>query len=248
MNKVIKVTEDEIFIGKDDGSIVKTEKSNASWEVKVGDEVELFSSGKTIILNLAKKVKEKKNNGFISWIAKYSQKTLPVVFSGLFALFLIALIVICSVPRGWKYSYKAEASGIEIESIIEFEDDDMIMSNYSNAAGIFDNETDSLTNRYKIESGKLYVYDNELRTFEYAGKISSTKIEVISEGIKLEYKENTMIALRTLSIVFMVIFAILDLGAIVVMYLTKRGVIKLDTQNAVETTTTAEVNQSNEAE
>ena len=41
MNKVIKITDDEVLIGKDDGSIVKTEKSNATWDVKVGDEVKV---------------------------------------------------------------------------------------------------------------------------------------------------------------------------------------------------------------
>ena len=57
MNKVIKITDDEVLIGKDDGSIIKTEKSNATWDVKVGDEVELFVDGNTIIPALKKNSK-----------------------------------------------------------------------------------------------------------------------------------------------------------------------------------------------
>ncbi|MBQ8425941.1 MAG: hypothetical protein IJX17_08015 [Clostridia bacterium] len=56
MNKVIKVTEDTIYVGKNDGEIVKTNISNASWDVKVGDEVEIFANDEIIILYLIKKL------------------------------------------------------------------------------------------------------------------------------------------------------------------------------------------------
>ena len=64
MNKVIKITDDEVLIGKDDGSIIKTEKSNATWDVKIGDEVELFTDREDIVINLVKKLKKLENINF----------------------------------------------------------------------------------------------------------------------------------------------------------------------------------------
>jgi len=61
MNKVIKVTEDTIYVGKSEGEIVKTDISNASWDVNVGDEVEIFANDEIIILYLLKKFEQKLN-------------------------------------------------------------------------------------------------------------------------------------------------------------------------------------------
>ena len=55
-----------------------------------------------------------------------------------------------------------------------------------------------------------------------------------------------MLALRTLSITFMVIAAVLDLACFAVVFLTKKGIIKLDEAQAVQTTTTSEVTETTE--
>ena len=229
MNKVIKITEDEIFIGRDDGSVLTTEKANASWDVQVGDEVEVFASGETVILNLAKPNKRNKssklmNNAFVNKIVSLSQKIFPIVFSCLFVLFLVALIVVSCVPRGSKYTFKDEIAGIEISSVVEFTKDELTSTTYYSES--LEDENMIYTTNYKITDGKLYTYNLTTKEYNYAGKISSTKAIIESEGLKIEYKENTMIALQTLSIVFMVIFAVLDLASITILVLTKKGIIK----------------------
>lgn len=231
MNKVIKITDDEVLIGKDDGSIVKTEKSNATWDVKVGDEVELFTSGETVILNLAKKVKEKKENGFVNGVVKLCQKMFLISFTSLFALFMVALIVIGMIPRGNKYTYNAEIMGMELSATVSFEGDEMSMK--------MTGDEEIMVTKYKIESKKLYEYNTETSAYDYVGEISSTKITYKLDlgevgSFNMIFKENTMIALRTLSIVCMIIFAVLDLAALTVMILTKKGIIKLSDSRKVE--------------
>ncbi len=242
MNKVIKITEEEIFIGKDDGSIVKTEKSNASWEVQVGDTVELFISGDTVILNLAKKVKEKKENSIVKKTINLCQKTLPMIFSSCVALFLVALLVICFVPKGNKYTFEAELMGMKVTSTIKFKGNEMELVN-STSNEVF-------TSKYNIEDGKLYELNTETNNYDLIGEISSTKITLSAEvlGFSMEYKENTMIALRTMSIVFMVIFAILDAAAITVMILSKKGIIKINNEEKEVQETTLETVEETTAE
>ena len=237
MNKIIKITDDEVLIGKDDGSIVKTEKSNATWDVKVGDEVELFTSGETVILNLSKKAKEKKEKRFVNDVVRLCQKMFLISFTSLFALFMIALIVIGVIPRGSKYTYNAEIMGMEVSATLSFKGDEMYMKS------TFDEEI--AVAKYKIESKKLYEYNTETLTYDYVGEISSTKItyklDLGEDGsFSMIYKENTMIALRTLSIVCMIIFAVLDLAALSVMILTKKGIIKLSESRKVENLTNSQ--------
>ena len=240
MNKIIKITDDKIFVGKDDGSILETEISNASWDAKVGDEVEVFSSGDTVILSLAKKAKEKKVFPIIKKTVNACQKLLPMIFTGLFAFFTIALIVICALPKGHKYEFEMEFMGVEVTSTIKFKGDEMEMT-----MSTLDEIT---TAKYDIEDGKLYEYNTETRKYDYLGEISSTKLSIKEPetGLVLEYEEETMIALRTLSIVFMVISGVLDLTCIAVALLTKRGIIKLEEAQAVQQTTSEEVSETTE--
>lgn len=241
MNKVIKITEDEIFIGKEDGSIVKTERANANWDVKLGDKVELYASGKTVIVNLARRVKEKKEcKPIIEKFSIFGQKKIfPIILSCLFAVFLIALIVINSVPRGKKYTYKADLDFVYVSMVVEFDDDEVTASGVMEMFG--DKDDIIGTNKYKITNGKLYIYQEEEKTYEYAGEISSTELEFeIMDGYTLKCKENTMITLRTISIVFMIIFGLLDAAAITFMILIKKGIIKLP--NSKENNDNVELN------
>ena len=242
MNKIIKIEENKIFVGKDDGSILETETSNASWDVKVGDEVEVFTSGDTVILSLAKKTKEKKCCPIIKKAVNACHKLLPMIFTGLFAIFTIALIVICALPKGNRYEFDMEIMGMELTSTIKFKGDEMQMT-----MSTLDKVT-SVKYDYDIEDGKLYEYNTETKKYDYLGEISSTKLTIKEPetGMMLEYEEETMIALRTLSIVFMAIAAVLDFACIAVVFLTKKGIIKLDEAQAVQPTTTSEATETTE--
>lgn len=50
MSKVIKVTDDEVFVGTDGGQIVKIEKNKMTWFASVGDEVDVFTSNEETII------------------------------------------------------------------------------------------------------------------------------------------------------------------------------------------------------
>ena len=252
MNKVIKVTEDEIFVGKSDGSVVKTEKSNASWDVQVGDYVEIFSSGDMLILNLIsqvtiKKKKDNSTNSFSQKLFKLCRRVLPVTFTALLVFFLTALIVIVSVPRGWKYKFEESVAGAYANISIRLENDEYAV--LVSEIGDYDIPPETFMERlrYRIIDGRFYMWSEEDESFMYCGKISSTKIEWVAEGVTVELKENTMITLKVFSIVFMSVFAALDVASIVVCGLIKNGKIKIkedekniEIESAKESVETAE--------
>ena len=87
------------------------------------------------------------------------------------------------------------------------------------------NNTKQINDWKKIK----YVYNEETESYENSGKISSTKLELSDveiEGFNIVLKEKTMCALRNTFITFMVVFGILDLACIVIIVLTKKGIIK----------------------
>lgn len=223
MNKIIKITEDEIYVGKDDGSIIKTSKENAAWDVHVDDEVEIFSNENTIILSLAKKVKPANFGKKVSdTITKCCKLVLPIVFSSLFVLSLAVLIIINVVPRGQKYKYQQEIMGYGITSIIEFEEEEITVITYGNNGLTDGDEAYYDTMQYKIIDGNLYLQDKKTGEFKNSGKITSTFIEYEIEKVKIKYREESMITLRTISIIFTSIFAVLDAVAITLMILVRK--------------------------
>lgn len=250
MNKVIKVTEDEVFVGKADGSVVKTDKSNASWDVQIGDQVEIFTSGDMLILNLisqSRLKKKKVKSSFSKKIINLCRKVFPIAFTSLFLFFLTALIVIVSVPRGWKYTYEEEVGGVYVSCSIRFEDKNYLVM--SSEVAEFDRLPEKYIQRmrYRIENGKLYIYSEEDEGFMYCGKINSMEIDFIDEEVMVNLKEDTMSALKVISIVFMCIFAVLDFASIVVFMLIKNGTIKIEADKGIiesniedETSKTAE--------
>ena len=60
MNKVIKIADNEIYVGTKDGSFIIVNKENVSWDVQLGDQVDIFKNGDDVILSLKKKSKQKK--------------------------------------------------------------------------------------------------------------------------------------------------------------------------------------------
>lgn len=216
MNKVIKITDDEVLIGKDDGSIIKTEKSNATWDVKVGDEVELFVDGNTIIPVLKKKLKSKKKNKFLTITSKLSQKIFIPLFTMIWALSLISIIVLGVIPRGDTYLYKDNIIGVDVSSKMVFSEDGMEIE------ALDENGEYKITSySFKIVSGSLYVWSSERGEFEYWGKISSTKINLVSGVAKVELKEARLMPVKIVSIVLLSVFASLDLLMMILVVIDK---------------------------
>lgn len=224
MNKIIKVTNDEILVGTDEGSIIKTERANASWDAKVGDKVEIFSNGDTVILTLRQKHKERKENMFVSKTVGLCQKIFPIVFSCLLVVFLAAFLVICNVPRGKKYVIKNTAI-VEYDITITFDGDEMIIKSTNLFAEEGEDKYVVNSTKYAIVDGELYEYNELTEEYDLIGEISSTKLSLIIDNYRIVFKENTMISLKTWSLILMIVSAVLDLACIVVFVLTKKGVI-----------------------
>ena len=87
MNKIIKITDNEVVVGKDDESVLKVKKSSVNWNAKVGDAVDIFADGDETILSLSKQYVQKKDCKILQCLVKGCQKILPIVFSGLVGLF-----------------------------------------------------------------------------------------------------------------------------------------------------------------
>lgn len=223
MNKIIKITDDEIVIGKDDGSVLKTAKSNANYDAKVDDVVDVFVDGDTTIIAKSKKYVEKKECKFLSKLICGCQKLLPIIFSSIFVLSLICLIVVCAVPRGKMYKNKQVFGNIIVNSEISFSGKNMTVRNYYNG-----NDSKTVF-EYKIKNGKLYYLSKTANEYLEFGSISSTKIVVEnSQNETLVYVEKGMKAFVAVFIAITVISGVCDIACFTVLVLTKKGIIKLD--------------------
>lgn len=106
MLKVIKVTEDKVFVSNDKGKIVATDKNKFDWEVKVGDHVELFEHDNEIIISkcsesdivtrelIKSQINQSVNNQYN--VTKIEIGVLSSLFLGLLGL----IIGICLYPSG----------------------------------------------------------------------------------------------------------------------------------------------------
>ena len=66
MAKIIKISDDIISIGTDDGGIKEVRTTDLSFEPKVGDEVEIYETENDLIIT--KKESKKENNMWIPWL------------------------------------------------------------------------------------------------------------------------------------------------------------------------------------
>lgn len=257
MNKIVKVTDDKIFIGKDDGSLVVAEKNNANWDVMVGDTVEVYEKGDLIIINQSKRnIKQKRKSNVLGNIVNACDDGLPIIFSLWFAVFFIVFMVINFIPHGRTYTCKEKIFGYEIETTLTFSGDEITLKvknpyynneEFADIEGIdIESEFIIQTSKYKILDKKLYVWDESTDKYEEEGKISSTKWVVESLGYKIEYTETTMQTLKTLSFVLFIVFGAFDLLSILVVVLNKKGIIK--TAKAGENKTLSEPSNSNVSE
>ena len=334
MNKIIKITEDFIFVGTSDGKIIQTERENASWDVKIGDEVDIYSSSEITILCLSEKKEDEKliesliqgidemeisqihnettqseenviekeitspdtqvinnisqpvedqtyqmvqpvvqqvnyqqkvRNNFLSRLVKKCRLKMIVCLSIIFAILFTALLTICVLPKGKKYTGEFILYGRTIQVEIIFKDnkvelsaecDEIDKSEYLNNNGLI-RDDDSLlesdedrditesvqevprnyedeiikeilgtdTCKYKIEKGKLYIYDTAFKRYYNVGTISSTKIEMDLYINKIILTEHTFSKLKTVSKVFTIVLGVLDLLCLSILMLNKMGII-----------------------
>lgn len=234
MNKVIKVTDNEIFIGKEDGSIFQTTKNNASWNVQVGDVVDLFISGEVVILNLIKKEKKNREFKFLKKLASMCNNIFPIIFSILLVISIAGLITLHFVPRGNVYTYKLEENGVKMKITAKFSDSGLNFSYWVLDADKNLTE-DEVEIAFKIIEGDLYTYSVDEEEYIYEGEITSTKLKIRSLGTTMVLKEKYLNPLKVASIVVLVISAILDLASLAVMILIKAKIIKLEKNANAET-------------
>ena len=222
MNKVIKIADNEIYVGTKDGSFIIVNKENVSWDVQLGDQVDIFKNGDDVILSLKKKSKQKNKKPSLNKWFKLCRRVFPITFTALFVVFLSALIVIVSVPRGWKYTYNGAhgvSSTIELKRTNNGGDANILYK-------VYGEEIIDKTRSFRIYGDKLYLRYNF--DYNYVGNISSTEIVIYKDGVRYEYREKTMTAFKIISIVCMGIFAALDAVSVVILILIKNGKIKIN--------------------
>lgn len=268
MYSVVKISEDKIYMLSDDGKMYKTDIANANWNVQIGDVVAVYNIENEIVLTKINKTSEVKkktkgNGGFV----KACKKVLLPLFSILFALSLIAFIVISVLPHGKKYIcnielengdyYKAEMifgrNEIEchIDALFTIDNSNSNFEIYNESQIRRINETQKI--KYKIVGKQLYVFNNEDGAYVKVGKISSTKIiyestydEDIGMDAAVFFEETTMQTLKTLSLVLFIVFGVFDLLCILVVVLNKKGIIKFNKTEV--NTSTLEQSNSNVSE
>jgi TM2 domain-containing membrane protein YozV len=91
MSKIIRVNRDSVCVGKDDGSFIEVKKSELNFTPTVGDAVEIFTAGDSVIVSKAKLASS--SSDFAENIVNVSEKsemgpTVNQVAYALLAIFL----------------------------------------------------------------------------------------------------------------------------------------------------------------
>lgn len=66
MKKIVRVTNDYVFIGVDDGKVIKVDKKEFDWDPVVGEQVEVYNSDNDIIVTKIENEKAEKKEEPIS--------------------------------------------------------------------------------------------------------------------------------------------------------------------------------------
>ena len=158
---------------------------------------------------------------------------------GVFAVFTILLVVISSLKHGKTYEYEMNVAGIKMTSTYTFVDDDTIAIEVSGFGMSEESEFE-----YKIEDGFLYqkyeTLEEGVFQWEKMGEINAYEIvlETVDEetgfDMKLVMECKTNKAVRTLSIVMMVVSGLAVAGSVAVTILDKKGIIKLKSESKAE--------------
>ena len=176
----------------------------------------------------------------------FVKKPLVIISGALFGVFLIMLIVICAIPHGKTYTWSYDIMGQHVMDIeMSFDKDTILMTieydkDVAASEGIPENQRRiAVKNDYEIRNGELYTREEGATTFDYSGKISAFKITMSGEDMGVGYNDlkvelicHTNVAIRTVSVVFMIISALVLAGSITVLVLDKKGILKTETANA----------------
>lgn len=178
-------------------------------------------------------------NKFLNFV----KKPLIIISGAVFGVFLIMLIVVCALPHGKTYSYSFEMMNQHLMDIeMDFDKDTIFISmeydeDLAKEEGIPESQRYvSVRVDYEIRNGKLYTREEDSTTFEYGGEINSFKITMSGDemgisfnDLKIELVCTTNVALRTISIVFMIVSGIVLVGSLVILVLDKKGILKSQT-------------------
>ena len=192
----------------------------------------------------------------------FVKKPLVIISGALFGVFLIMLIVVCAVPHGKTYTWSYDIMGQHVMDMeMSFDKDTILMTieydkDVAASEGIPENQRRiAVKNDYEIRNGELYTREEGATTFDYSGKISAFKITMSGEDMGVGYNDlkvelicHTNVAIRTVSVVFMIISALVLAGSVTVLVLDKKGILKIKTANDAAEPTEAGVEGTTESE
>lgn len=161
-------------------------------------------------------------------LVNWCNKIIPAIGASMLAVGLVIIIALAVMPHGTTYTYELD-SIYKVEFI--FDDDDEFIFEQTSGSNFTSTEYEC-----RINDGKLFTYDRTSRTWNYEGTINAYQIDLATEamGVDIVLECKTSYALRTLSIVLMVVGGVVALAAVAVAILNKKGYIKLEKAVAAE--------------
>lgn len=207
MGKVVKVTDEEVHIEKLDKSMFYTNKSNADWDIRVGEYVEIFTKENVVIL---KKCEGDINR--ISQIISYYFDKLKVSLFVIFFFILFTFIYYKYLDNDGLYSYKENVLGVNIEVNIALQGDEMSYNRI--VSGV---TKESLKTKYKITDEKLYGLNENTGKYVYIGDITTTKLIIYTnDNEKMELTCNdTVKNIKIIKIIFLTYSGIYLIGFLI---------------------------------
>ena len=168
------------------------------------------------------------------------KKQLLIATTVAFVAFMVMLIVVSSLSHGRVYTYELNILNQTAKAEIIFNEDSIEVRSYAN--GILQTTN---TSAYKIIDGKIYSIDENGKV-ELEGNINAYEFTFSEETFKdtgmtqeqiafytsMKLTCKTNIALRNVAISFMVIFGVCAIGCATILVLSKKGILKLDTNNS----------------
>ena len=161
-------------------------------------------------------------------LVNWCNKIIPIIGASVFTIGLAIMIALAVMPHGRTYTYEM---GSMYKAEFIFDDDDEFI--FEQTIG---NEFNATEYECRINNGKLYSFDITNRTWTYEGTINAYEIDLATEamGVDIVLECKASYALKTLSIVLMVVGGVVALAAVAVAILNKKGVIKLEKAVAAE--------------
>lgn len=169
----------------------------------------------------------------------FCKKPILIASAVIFAVFLIAIIVVSCLPHANSYTYKLSIGNVTGEVEIRLDGDKLIQEMRTIVDGEV-TETDSMEYSYVIEDGNLYTID-DYGTRELFGDINVYRIKDVEGGTGLALECVPAVNFRTTAIVFIVLSGVVLAGCIAIKELDKRGKIKYQTAKVEDAGAQSEV-------